>query len=92
MRTRSRTLGIVWLPAALTGATLLQLGGCSLSETTKWIANYNPCGTILICDPVTYEFIRSGYEGPGADPDVDPACTYPPYCDNDPFVSSFTGQ
>jgi hypothetical protein len=68
------------------GATLAQLGGCG--TLGRYIANINPCGTILACDPVTFEFIRSGYEGPGADPDVDPACTYPPFCANDPFVTS----
>lgn len=66
------------------------LSGCDLGSIGQYIANINPCGTILNCDPVTYTFIRSGYDGPGADPDVDPACTYPPFCANDPFVSTQT--
>jgi hypothetical protein len=72
------------LLAAAAGAVLP--AGCG--DLGRFVANFNPCGTILNCDPVQYEFIRSGYEGPGADPDIDPACTYPPYCDGDPFVET----
>ncbi|MEW6250652.1 MAG: hypothetical protein AB1716_08380 [Planctomycetota bacterium] len=83
-----------WLRVAcllLTSGTALQIGSCGLGDVGHFIADFNPCGTILNCDPVTYRFIQSGYEGPGADPDIDPACTYPPFCPGDPFVSS-TGQ
>jgi hypothetical protein len=69
----------------------LQFGGCGLADLGQYIANLNPCGTILACDPVYYNFVRSGYSGPGANPDIDPACTYPPYCANDPFVATVTG-
>lgn len=86
MRRCYRFLVNTALVAAL--GTCFQCGGCSLCGIGQYIANFNPCGTILDCDPVTYEFIRSGYQGPGANPDIDPACTYPPYCANDPFVSS----
>ncbi len=68
--------------------TCFQLGGCGLADLGQYIANLNPCGTILACDPVYYTFVRSGYSGPGANPDIDPACTYPPYCANDPFVTT----
>uniref|UniRef100_UPI0025F83F9A hypothetical protein n=1 Tax=uncultured Thiodictyon sp. TaxID=1846217 RepID=UPI0025F83F9A len=66
-----------------------RFGGC-VPGITHYVANFNPCGTFLNYNPTTYSFIRSGYEGPGADPDVDPACTYPPYCNvtnpgSDPF-------
>lgn len=44
------------------------LGGCGLFEIGRSIARFNPCGTILNCDPQLYEFATSGYEGPGADP------------------------
>jgi hypothetical protein len=74
------------LLAAAVG-TVLPAGCGSLGQA---VANFNPCGTILNCDPVQYNFIRSGYKGPGADPDVDPSCTYPPYCTGDPFVSTQT--
>ncbi len=79
---------IKWLRvAALTfaGGTAFQLGGCG---NLHFLGQFNPCGTILNCDPVTYRFITSGYRGPGANPAVDPACVYPPYCTGDPFVSS----
>ena len=72
-----------------------QILGCGLSDLTSYVANFNPCGTILLCDPVAYEFNMSGYDGPGVDPDIDPACTYPPYCNipianPDPFSPSPT--
>ena len=87
MRTyRSRSLRKVLTVAAV--GLCYQLGGCSLGGITNYLANVNPCGTILNCDPVTYNFINSGYDGPGADPDIDPVCTYPPYCEDDPFVTS----
>lgn len=73
--------------------TCFQLPSCGLGDALSYVGKINPCGTILNCDPVTYEFIRSGYDGPGADPQVDPHCTYPPYCADDPFVSTVqTGQ
>jgi hypothetical protein len=67
------------------------LGGCG--DVGALIANFNPCGTILNCDPREYTFIRSGYRGPGVDPNVDPSCTYPPFCpaDSDPFVPAIPG-
>jgi hypothetical protein len=63
--------------------------GCG--TVVRYISNINPCGTILVCDPVEYSFVRAGYEGPGANPEIDPACTYPPFCEDDPFVSSLAG-
>ena len=74
------------------GGIGLQFSGCGPADVGSFLGSFNPCGTILACDPVTYDFIRSGYEGPGADPDVDPACTYPPFCANDPFVTSVGGN
>lgn len=63
--------------------------GC-FSATTNYVKDFNPCGTIFNCDPAGYTFLTSGYDGPGVDPDIDPACTYPPYCNittpgSDPF-------
>lgn len=66
--------------AVLVAGTCLQLGGC-FSGAANFVGNFNPCGTILNCDPVQYSYIQSGYEGPGADPDVDPFCTWPGFCD-----------
>ncbi len=90
MRSRhSRYLCLASLATAL-GGTCFQVSGCmNLGGIGRYIANFNPCGTILNCDPVQYNFIRSGYTGPGANPDVDPACTYPPFCgSSDPFTST----
>lgn len=83
-----RTLRMVAIIATV--GTCLQLGSC-IGTGLSYAANFNPCGTILNCDPVTYRFVRSGYEGPGVDPDVDPACTYPPFCDGDPFAPAAAG-
>jgi hypothetical protein len=67
----------------LAAGTCFAMSSCSVQGIGHYLANYNPCGTILYCDPVAYNFVNSGYEGPGADPDVDPFCTYPPYCSSD---------
>lgn len=57
------------------------------------ITGVNPCGTILACDPRLYNFATSGLDGPGADPDKDPFCTFPPYCtqDEDPLYGGLVG-
>jgi hypothetical protein len=81
-----RLLQVVCVLALVGGA--LPLIGCGPSDVAKFVANINPCGTILVCDPVEYRFFTSGYEGPGADPDIDPACTFPPFCEDDPFVAT----
>jgi hypothetical protein len=73
--------------AALVGVCV-QLGGCSLGGIAQYVANINPCLSVLACDPVTYRFETSGYRGPGADPNIDPVCTYPPFCQGDPFVAT----
>ena len=78
---RRLLIGLGWLIAA---GTCFQISSCS--SLGSYIANINPCGTVLNCDPVTYRFIQSNYQGPGANPSVDPSCTYPPFCANDPFV------
>jgi hypothetical protein len=83
MPSRLRTAIFVAFVAAVAGACM---GGCG--DIGPYLANINPCGTILNCDPVAYNFVTSGYKGPGADPSIDPACTYPPYCTGDPFVAT----
>lgn len=88
---RSATkLRLVKAFAALTaGGTVFQINGCGILDSLENVfSNFNPCGTVLACDPVTYRFLTSGYRGPGVDPDIDPACTYPPFCPNDPFVAT----
>ncbi|MBN2448675.1 MAG: hypothetical protein JXO22_18255 [Phycisphaerae bacterium] len=59
-------------------------GTCS--GITSFVTSLNPCGTILDCDATEYNFVASGYEGPGVDFDVDPTCTYPPYCGPNEFT------
>jgi hypothetical protein len=80
----------VFLSLAIAGSCF-QFSACSPSGIGSFISNINPCGTILACDPVEYTFLTSGYEGPGVDIDVDPFCTYPPWCNygapgTDPFA------
>lgn len=71
------------------GGTCFQFAGCP-ADVLSYVRNFNPCGTILNCNPGTYAFISSGYKGPGANPKIDPACTFPPFCNvmtpgSDPF-------
>jgi hypothetical protein len=86
--TRKRLVILRWVATLVAAGTMFQVGGCSLGGITNFLSNFNPCGTILACDPVEYEFVTSGYKGPGVRPDIDPACVYPPYCADDPFVTS----
>jgi hypothetical protein len=88
-----RCNNLVFTALALAAGTCFQFSGCGLGDLGSLIANFNPCGTILNCDPELYAFIRADYNGPGVDPDIDPSCTYPPYCpsSNDPFVPVLTG-
>lgn len=63
------------------GGTCFQIGGCDLlGAAASAISSINPCGTLLVCDPAYYEFVNSGIDGPGVRPEIDPFCTYPPFC------------
>lgn len=81
-----------WASMIALGGTVLQIGECTPSSFVSFWRNFNPCGSYLECDPVTYRFGTSGYRGPGVNPAIDPACTYPPYCPNDPFVAGGAQQ
>lgn len=67
---------VLGLSAVAAGGTVFQ----SCGSLASFLGNTNPCGTILNCDPTFYEFFSAGYDGPGVKPDVDPFCTYPPFC------------
>ena len=43
--------------------------------------NFNPCGTILDCDPVEYDLMMN----PFPDWSLDPTCTIPGQCGNGVF-------
>jgi hypothetical protein len=78
-----------WLKRACSlaaGGALLQLGACQPKNVAQFVSTFNPCGTILNCDPIEYNFVASGYDGPGVDFDVDPTCTYPPFCGPNAFT------
>jgi hypothetical protein len=85
---RKRILALA--ATVLAGGSLLQIGTCTPNNILSYVRGLNPCGSLLACDPVTYTFLTSGYQGPGIDADIDPACVYPPYCPGDPFVSTGT--
>lgn len=70
---------IQWALYVSSGAALFQFGGC-FENLGVYANNFNPCGTILNCDPADFVFQTSGYQGPGFDPDVDLTCTFPPFC------------
>jgi len=79
-----------WVVVLAAAGTMFQLGSCIPDGTLQYLKNFNYGGTVLNMDSVTYSFLTSGYTGPGVDPDIDPACTYPPYCEDDPFVGDLT--
>ena len=81
-----RTRFLRFMSVAVVGGALSQLGGCSLTGLTDYLTSFNPCGSILLCDPLEFRFLSSGYQGPGVDPAIDPACTFPPFCVGDPFT------
>jgi hypothetical protein len=86
-RTRSR---IIKLTLALAVGGSLLAGGCSAANVASYFVHYNYGGSVLNMTPASYAFLTSGYKGPGVNPDIDPACTYPPYCTltgvSDPFA------
>ena len=77
---RSRIMHFTLL--LVSGGTLF--GGCT--TVGQFIKDFNYGGSVFAMTPQAYRFLTSGYEGPGVDPDIDPACTYPPFCDGDPFA------
>ena len=76
------------------GGTCFQFGGCNIfGLASAAISSINPCGTIVACDARQYEFLTSGIDGPGVRPDIDPFCTYAPFCTTiqDPLFGGLTG-
>ena len=88
---RRRVLGLMMSLAA--GGTCLQVGGCSLAGLRNFATSFNPCGTILACDPAQYRFIMADITEPGVQPSIDPFCTWPPLCppDIDPIFGGIPG-
>lgn len=81
MRRQARKM---MLAVASAGAGVAFQFTCNpVPATLNLLEGFNPCLTILACDPALYQFATSGLEGPGADPDKSPFCTFPPYCDPD---------
>lgn len=72
-RVRNRML--LLLAASSSGVVFQLVGGC-----TSLVNNFNPCGVLLNCDATQYAFQTSDIDGPGYYPDVDPFCTFPPFC------------
>lgn len=75
------------------GFSVYQIGGCSPAGVVNFASQFNPCGSLLNCDPLQYNFLTSGYEGPGARPEIDIFCSFPPFCaaDDDPLVGGGGG-
>jgi hypothetical protein len=67
------------LAALSAGASLLQVGSC-VGDALQVIGDTNPCGAILNCNPRAWEFVTSGIDGPGVRPEIDPFCTFAPFC------------
>lgn len=76
----NKTLRMLRVAAVVaTAGMCFQLGSC-VTGGLRYAASYNPCGSILNCDPAQYEYLTE-YDGPGIDIDYDPTCTWPPFCD-----------
>lgn len=69
---------LVSVATAISGGFCMQLG-CA-GSLVNIFEGFNPCGSILLCDPREYQFVTSGIDGPGVRPDEDPFCTFPPFC------------
>jgi hypothetical protein len=81
---RLRRAVLTFATTLAAGGTCFQVGGCIPWQTVgQAIGSINPCGRFLVCDPAQYEFITSGIDGPGVRPDIDPFCTYAPFCTAD---------
>lgn len=91
-RTRNSFVALMMTIAA--GGTCLALGGCDVFGLAQSaVSSFNPCGTILACNGREYQFWTSGIDGPGVRPDIDPYCTFAPFCSaatgNDPIFGGF---
>ncbi len=88
---RFRKAFVTFATTVAAGGACFQLGGCDLfGLAASAVASINPCGTILACDPAMYDFATSGIDGPGVRPDIDPFCTYAPFCGaEDPIYGGF---
>jgi hypothetical protein len=61
--------------AKIVGAAGVLAAGMALQGCLGGIANINPCGTVLNCNPDTYAQMFGDYWEP--DYEVDPTCTIP---------------
>lgn len=92
MRRHYRTL-VALLGIGAMGS-VFEIAGCSpVAGLLNAISGTNPCGTVLFCDPSEYQFITSGINGPGTNPNVDIFCTYAPFCgpQQDPIFGGLFG-
>jgi hypothetical protein len=75
------------------GGTCLQITSC-FGGIARVFNTVNPCGNLLNCDPREFQFVTSGIDGPGVRADVDPFCTFAPFCDegSDPIFGGLVDQ
>ncbi len=79
------------LIAALSiGGVCLQIDTCG---TAGFLANFNPCGSVLNCDARLFSFVSSDAGQPGGNYNVDPFCSFPPFCTlaQDPIFGGLGG-
>ncbi len=89
MRTRRSTL----LAMLISGGIAFQVFGCNPEGLAALFSSFNPCGTVLNCNPQVFLFAREGIDGPGVRLDVDPFCSFPPFCNpqDDPIFNFGAG-
>lgn len=88
---RKRLRNVRRLIAAMSvGGVCLQIDTCG---TAQFLAGFNPCGSLLNCDPRLYAFVQSDAGQPGGNYNVDPFCTFPPFCTTaqDPIFGGLGG-
>ncbi len=66
------------LAVSLAGTTFQTGTGCG----GTLLRNVNPCGTILVCDPLEYDLTFIDYF---PNWNIDPTCTIPGLCGGTPF-------
>lgn len=76
----------VLLAAALLGTTFQAGTGC-IGTIAR---NVNPCGTILVCDPLEYDLMWTD-QSDWPDYNIDPTCTIPGECGETPFPPAGSG-
>ena len=87
MRRMTKVRGCLRIMLAILFVGTTFQGGC-LGTIMR---NFNPCGTLIDCDPLEYDYLAYGLPENAPDWDVDPTCTLPGFCGPVPFPFGGSG-